>query len=76
MGVNARNWRILAMNGWVGEQSHPEAPRPVPQNYKVGQKLSYLFIISTRPDITSSDTCSRQITCDIPHSFDIRMHHL
>jgi len=49
MGVNARNWRILAMNGWVGEQSHPEAPRPVPQNYKVGQKLSYLFMNSTRP---------------------------
>ena len=48
MGMNARNWRILETNGWVGEQSHPEAPRPLPQNYKVGQKLSYLFINSTR----------------------------
>ncbi len=39
---NGRNWSLLGRDEGAGVLRAAEAPRHVPQKYKVGQKFSYL----------------------------------
>jgi hypothetical protein len=39
--TNGGNWSLLGRDEGEGVLRHPEAPRRVPRNYKVGRKFSY-----------------------------------
>jgi len=69
-GTNGGNWSLLGRDEGEGVLRHPEAPRRVPQNYKVGRKFSYPWKFS-RHDfviITSSLSTTRPALSTSPSS--------
>ena len=68
--TNGGNWSLLGRDEGEGVLRHPEAPRRVPRNYKVGQKFSYPWKFS-RHDfviITSSLSTTRPALSTSPSS--------